>query len=347
MDDQHFLEFQRRTRAFECVTTFGEDHVTLTGMGDAVRLQTAMVTSSFFAVLRVNPAMGRSFTSQEEQPGSPGVAVLSEKLWRSRFAGDPNILRKAIIVDGVKRSVIGIMPAGFAFPDDAQLWLPLAIEPGPQNAYFRTAFGRLQPSVTLRQAEAELAALASQLVTSPGYRKDSMTTEILPLQDMLVGQIRKSLLIFMGAVAFVLLIACANGANLLLMKGIAAPPGDGSAHSAGSAAQPADSPVADRRARCYLSAAAIAGLLVAILEFARCSHSHLAGIIPRVAEVHLDGRVIGFALGLGAVTGILFGLLPAVQATGRELRTFLSQAGRAVTGRSESCVVFWLSLKLP
>ena len=334
MDDQHFLEFQRRTHTFERVTTFDEDHVTLTGIGDAVRLQTALVTSTFFAVLRVNPAMGRTFTSQEEQPGSVGVAVLSEKLWHSRFAADPNILGKAITVDGVKRSVIGVMPSGFAFPDDAQLWLPLAIEPGPQNAYFRTVFGRLQPSASRQQAQAELATLAPQLVSSPGYRKNGMTTEILPLQDLLVGQIRKSLLIFMGAVAFVLLIACANVANLLLMKG--------SLRRQEMAVHTALGAPRSRLLRQLLTEStmlslggALAGLLVAILGVRALLALAPAGTIPRVAEIRLDGRVIGFALGLGAVTGILFGLLPAVQATGRELRTFLGQAGRSVTGRSE------------
>ena len=99
--------------------------------------------------------MGRTFTAQEEQPGSPGVAVLSEELWRSRFAADPNILGKTITVDGIKRNVIGVMPAGFAFPGDAALWLPLAVGVDPGNSFLRPAFGRLRPSVSQRQAQAE------------------------------------------------------------------------------------------------------------------------------------------------------------------------------------------------
>ena len=163
LSDHDYLEFQRRTHAFERVTAFVGDQVTMTGAGDAVRLPAGRVTSSFFPVLRVSPAMGRTFAAQEEQPGSPGVAVLSEELWRSRFAADPNILGKAITVDGIKRSVIGVMPAGFAFPGDAQLWLPLAVGADPGNSFFRPAFGRLRPSVTQRQAQAELEALAPQL----------------------------------------------------------------------------------------------------------------------------------------------------------------------------------------
>jgi predicted permease len=218
LEDRHYLEFQRRTHAFESVTTFERDHVTLTEAGDAVRLPAASVTSSFFPVLRVKPAMGRTFTAQEEQPGFPGVAVLSEELWRSRFAADPNILGKAITVDGIKQNVIGVMPAGFAFPGDAALWLPLAVRVDPGRNFMRTVFGRLQPSVSRQQAQAELDALIPQLPGTTGEQRNRMVAEILPLKDLLVGGIRKSLLIFMGAVAFVLLIACANVANLLLIR---------------------------------------------------------------------------------------------------------------------------------
>ena len=334
LGDHDYLEFQRRTHAFERITTFGQDQVTLTGAGDAVRLPAALVTSSFFPVLRVSPAMGRTFASQEEQPGVPGVAVLSQELWRSRFAADPNILGKAITVDGIKRNVIGVMPAGFAFPGDAALWLPLAVGADPVNSYFRPAFGRLQPSVSRRQAQAELEALVPQFPVAPGDQRNGWAAEVLPLKDLLVGGIRKSLLIFMGAVAFVLLIACANVANLLLMKG--------SLRRQEMAVRTALGAPRSRLIRQLLTESAmlslggaIAGLLSAIFGVRALLALAPAGIIPRVAEIHLDAGVIGFALGLGAVTGILFGLLPALQATGRELRTFLSQAGRAVTGRSE------------
>ncbi|MGO9255114.1 MAG: ABC transporter permease, partial [Bryobacteraceae bacterium] len=225
LSNHDYVELQRRTHAFERVTAFIGTQVTMTGVGDAVRLPAGLVTSSFFPVLRVSPAMGRAFAAQEEERGSPGVVVLSEGLWRSRFVADPNILGKSITVDGIKRSVIGVMPAGFAFPGDAALWLPLTVGSGPGNSFFPSAFGRLRPSVTQRQAQAELEALAPQLpwqhlmAAAGAPNRNGWVAEVLPLQDLFVGQIRKSLLVFMGAVAFVLSIACANVANLLLMKG--------------------------------------------------------------------------------------------------------------------------------
>jgi predicted permease len=334
LSDHDYVEFQRLTHAFERVTAFVGGQVTMTGAGDAVRLPAGRVTSSFFPVLRVSPAMGRTFAAQEEERGSPGVAVLSEELWRSRFAADPNIVGKSITLDGIKRSVIGVMPAGFAFPGDVQLWLPLTVGGNPMVSFFPFAFGRLRPSVTQRQAQAEWEALVPQLPHAPEDHRNGWVAEFLPLQDLFVGQIRKSLLIFMGAVAFVLLIACANVANLLLMKG--------SLRRQELAVRTALGAPRSRLIRQLLTESAmlslggaIAGLLLAILGVRALLAIAPAGIIPRVAEIHLDARVIGFALGLGAVTGILFGLLPAVQATGRELRTFLSQAGRAVTSRGE------------
>ncbi len=334
LSDHDYFEFQRRTHAFERITTFYPSQVTLTGAGDAVRLHAAVVTPSFFLVLRVSPAVGRTFASREGQPGVPGVVVLSQELWHNRFAADPNILGKTITVDGIERSVIGVMPAGFAFPDDAQLWSPLAVDGAGPNSAFWPAFGRLRPSVSQRQAQAEWEALAPQLPRPPDDHRKGWVAEILPLQDLLVGQIRKSLLIFMGAVAFVLLIACANVANLLLMMG--------SLRRQEMAVRTALGAPRSRLIRQLVTESAvlslggaIAGLLFAILGVRVLLILAPAGTIPRIAEIHMDSRVIGFALGLGIVTGILFGLLPAVQATGRGLRTFLSQAGRAVTGRGE------------
>jgi putative ABC transport system permease protein len=139
----------------------------LTGAGDAARVPTAMVTSSFFPVLQVNPAMGRTFLPEEERQGNNRVALLSDKIWRDRFGANPNILGKTITLDGAQYSVVGIMPAGFTFPHEAAFWLPLAVGADPGNTYIRPVVGRLRPSVSRQQALAELEAFAKHLAARP------------------------------------------------------------------------------------------------------------------------------------------------------------------------------------
>jgi putative ABC transport system permease protein len=333
LEDQHYLEFQRRNQSFEQVATFGQDSFTLTGAGDATRVSAALVTASFFPVLRVNPVMGRAFLPEEERGSSP-VALLGDKLWRSRFGGDPNILGKTITLNGTEYSVVGVMPGGFAFPRDADMWLPLAVGADPGNSYFRPAFGRLRPGVSQPQAGAELGALAERLPIGRGESRSGMMAEILPLKDLLVGPIRKSLLIFLGAVTFVLLIACANVANLLLMRGASRRQEIAVRSALGARRGRLIRQLLTESTLVSLGGAA-AGILLAIAGVPALLALAPAGKVPRVEEIHIDGWVLAFALALGACTGILFGLLPAFQATGRELRDFLVQSGRSVTGRRE------------
>lgn len=332
--DTDYLEYEKHNQAFQQIATFNEDSATLTGAGEAERVPTAMVTSSFFSVLEVNPAMGRAFLPEEERQGNNRLALLSDKIWRSRFGASPHILGKTIKLDGGQYSIVGIMPVGFTFPHEAALWLPLSVGADPGNTYIRPVVGRLRPSVSRQQAQAELEAFAKHLPPVPGATRESTVAEILPLNDLLVAKIRKSLLIFMGAVAFVLLIACANVANLLLMRG--------TTRQREIAVRNALGASRNRMIRQLLTEStllslvgSIAGILLAILGVRALLALAPAAEVPRLEEIHIDIGVLTFALVLGGLIGILFGLVPALQATGHRVRDFLSLSGPTVTARRQ------------
>jgi putative ABC transport system permease protein len=346
LSDRHYLEFQRQNRSFERVATFGQNSITLTGAGDAVRLPVAMVTPSFLPVLLVNPAIGRVFLPEEDQPDRNGVALLSDKLWRSRFGADPNILGRTITLDGIGRRVIGIMPAGFMFPYEAELWLPLAVGDDPHNSFFRPVVGRLRPGVSAQQAQAELEAFAQHI---PSDEKSGMASEILPLKDLLSGNIRKSLLIFMGSVAFVLLIACANVANLLLMRATSRRQEIAVRAALGASRRRLIGQLLTESTLVSLAGGA-AGIQLAVWGVPALLGLAPKGRIPRLEEIHIDGWVLAVTLGLSVFTGILFGLAPAFQATRRELRESLNSSGRAIThgreGLRSALVVSEIALAL-
>jgi predicted permease len=332
--DRGYLAFQRQMRSFEQVATFGTDSVTLTGAGDAVRLPAAMVTASFFPVLEVHPALGRSFLPDEEKPGSGRTVVLSDILYRERFGANREIVGKTIVLDGSGYNVIGVMPAGFEFPAEAALWLPLNVGGDPNNAYIRPVIGRLRAGVTREQAQAELETFGRQMPMLPEPDGNAVIVSAVPLKDLVVGKAEKSLLIFMGAVGFVLLIVCANVANLLLMRG--------SSRQREIAVRTALGARRGRVIRQLLTESTLlslggsmAGILLALLAVPALLAMAPAAGIPRLNEIHVDAGVLGFALALGAVTGVLFGIVPALQATGIKVRQGLGQSGPTLTARRE------------
>ncbi|HXB66692.1 MAG TPA: ABC transporter permease [Candidatus Acidoferrales bacterium] len=336
MADAHYVAFRRQNQAYERTATFAGETMTLTGAGDPVRLQAAAVTPDFFPTLRVNASLGRTFLADEDQKGSDQVALLSDTLWRSRFGADANVLGKTIVVDGARRKVVGVMPPGFAFglgsPRDAGLWTPLNAAPDGHNSFSRPVVGRLKPGVTPQQAKAELDAWVRGLPAERG--RDGMLAETLPLKDLLVGDIRSSLLIFAGAVAFVLLIACANVANLLLMRAASRQQEIGVRGALGASRWRLIRQLLTESLLVSL-AGGTAGLALAALGVRLLLRMAPAGKIPRLPEIHIDGWVLAFTFGVVALTGIAFGLAPAFQATRRSLRAGLTAGGRTNTARGE------------
>ena len=218
--EHQFIRIRQESSSFAGLATYTNyPPATLTGAGDPVRLNAGFVTSEFFEVLGVAPAWGPGFSPRDDQADASPVVALGNALWRSRYGADTNIVGTTAMLDGISRTIVGVMPAGFDFPQRADLWLPLEVHEGENVAFSYSVVARLGEGVTTKQASDELSALVAGFAPW-GRGEVDLRAEVIPLKHLLVGDSRYPLLIFMGAVALVLLISCTNVANLLLMRAV-------------------------------------------------------------------------------------------------------------------------------
>ncbi|HKY03560.1 MAG TPA: ABC transporter permease, partial [Blastocatellia bacterium] len=317
--------------------------VNLTGDTDPERVGGVNVSANFFQMLGIVPAEGRSFLPEEEQPGNDRVVILSYGLWQRRFGSDPGLVGKTITLDGESHSVVGILPARFEFPqrDDlllsygfasqVEVWKPITSEIGElkrRGNRVLIALGRLRSGVTLKQAQAEIDSVYAAIIERhPNVSHKSLG--LVPLQEMVVGNIRPSLLVLFGAVGFVLLIACANVANLMLARAVARQKELAIRVALGAGPLRVIRQLLTESILLSL-AGGLVGSLLALWGIDLMLALSPAGI-PRVAEIGLDIEVFGFTLIVSLLTGIIFGLMPALQASRPNLNETLKEGGRSAS----------------
>ncbi len=334
-----FNAIREQSQSFESLAAVAEDSFNLTGRDTPEQIRGARVSGDLLHVLAVQPYLGRNFLPEEDRPGGARVAMLSYNLWRRLFDADVNVVNRTIELDGQSFAVVGILPAGFRFLDEKfDVWLPRAFEPSyfaPDSirlgATYLSVVGRLKPGVELDQAQSELATLSTR------YRQDNPLnsdiagdSSLMPLQQVVVGEIRKSLLVTFGIVGLVLLIACANVMNLLLVRASARRREFAVRMALGaSRVQLIRQLVTESLLLFFLGGAG--GVLIAYLGITLLV-SLKPGAVPRLDEIGLDAGVLGFTLAVSLVTGLIFGLAPALQSSEIDLNEGLKEGGRSGRG---------------
>ncbi len=325
----NYLDWEQQNNVFEKSAVYTFTDFRLIGSGDPKVLQAARVETTFFDVLRGNLLLGRAINADDASPGHEHVVVLSEKLWRSQFGGDPHLVGHNVDLNGQAYTVVGVMASDFQKPSWAQLWTPLVWDPverGVRGEHHWLAVARLKPGVSVDQAQANLNTIAARLAQQYPADDAGWGAQVVALREETVGEVRKPLLILLGAVAFVLLIACANVANLILAKTL-----DRRKEIAIRTALGASRFNIVRQVLSEAVVLSVAGgaLGLAVAKFGTTIVLNFLGSsLPRVNEIGLDLSVLLFTFAIAVVTGIACGLWPAWRMSKADPQEALKQGGR-------------------
>jgi putative ABC transport system permease protein len=325
----NFNDWRAQNQTFERMAALDWREFNLTGDRRPERVIAYGVTADFFPILGITPELGRTFIPEEDNPGANRVAVISHKFWQSHFAGDRGIIGQEILLDGVEHKIIGVMPAGFQFIKDfIDLWVPMGLsqqELADRSSHFLLVVGKLIPGVSLRQANSDIKTIQRRIANDYPNEAREISAYVLPLRKELAGDVDRPLVILLAAVGFVLLIACANVANLLLARAASRQKEIAIRISLGASRW--------RILRQLLTESILLSLVGAVvgLLFAAASFSFLERMIPEgmslATKLGIDSKVLAYSLLISMITGLIFGLAPALQASKPDLNRILKAAG--------------------